>query len=43
DVAQEAASLVRLQILQQASTSILAQANGQSDIALVLLGVNGRR
>lgn len=40
DVAQEAASLVRLQILQHAGLAILAQANQQPAIALRLLGVN---
>ena len=38
DIAQEAAELVRLQILQQASASVLAQANTQPALALQLLG-----
>jgi len=38
DVATEAASLAKTQILQQAATSILAQANQQPQIALQLLG-----
>ena len=37
DIAQESANLVRLQILQQASASILGQANLQPQIALALL------
>jgi flagellin len=37
DVAYEAAELTRLNILQQASTSILAQANQQPSLALTLL------
>ncbi len=37
DVTQESAELVRLNILQQASTAILAQANLQPSIALSLL------
>lgn len=37
DVAQESASLVRLSIAQQASASVLAQANLQPQIALLLL------
>lgn len=38
DVAEETANLVRLQILQQASTAILAQANQNPRIVLELLG-----
>jgi flagellin len=38
DVALEAAELVRNQILQQAAAAVLAQANQQSSIALLLLG-----
>lgn len=38
DFAQETASLTRAQILQQAGTSILAQANVTSQAALALLG-----
>jgi len=38
DVATEAAKLTNTQILQQAATSILAQANQQPQIALQLLG-----
>ena len=38
DFAQETAQLTRNQILQQASVSILAQANQQPQIALSLLG-----
>lgn len=38
DVAEEAANLVRNQILQQAAAAVLAQANQQSGIALLLLG-----
>lgn len=37
DVAAEAAELVRLQVLQQASTAVLAQANQQPQVALSLL------
>ncbi|MCB0352782.1 MAG: flagellin FliC [Bdellovibrionales bacterium] len=37
DVAQEVADLVRLQVLQQAGTAVLAQANQQPQIALALL------
>lgn len=37
DIAQEAARLVRLQILQQAGAAVLAQANIQPEIALRLL------
>lgn len=37
DVAQEVAELVRLQVLQQAGTAVLAQANQQPQIALALL------
>ncbi len=37
DIAQESAKLVRLQILQQATAAILAQANQQPQIALQLL------
>lgn len=37
DIAQEAADLVRYQILQQAATAVLAQANQQPQIALSLL------
>lgn len=38
DFAKETAQLTRNQIIQQASTSILAQANQQPNIALTLLG-----
>ena len=38
DVAQESANLTRNQILQQASTSILAQANQSPSLALSLIG-----
>ncbi|MCI5066511.1 flagellin FliC [bacterium] len=38
DVAQEAAELTRLNILQQAGASVLAQANQQPQLALSLLG-----
>lgn len=38
DVAEEAAELARLSILQQAGTAILAQANQQPQLALQLLG-----
>lgn len=38
DVADEAAKLVRLQILQQAGTAVLAQANQRPSLALQLLG-----
>jgi flagellin len=37
DVAFEAAELTRLNILQQASASVLAQANQQPALALTLL------
>jgi flagellin len=37
DIAAEAANLVRVQILQQAATSVLAQANGAPALALQLL------
>lgn len=37
DVAQEVADMVRLQVLQQAGTAVLAQANQQPQIALNLL------
>jgi flagellin-like hook-associated protein FlgL len=37
DIAQESASLVRLNILQQASSAILAQANQQPSLTLLLL------
>lgn len=37
DVAQEVADMVRLQVLQQAGTAVLAQANQQPQIALRLL------
>lgn len=37
DVAEEVAKLVRLNILQQASVSILASSNSQPDIVLSLL------
>lgn len=39
DVAQESANLVRLNILQQAASSVLGQANQQPQLALQLLGV----
>ncbi|HQH26768.1 MAG TPA: flagellin [Oligoflexia bacterium] len=38
DVAQEAANLTRLNILQQAGAAVLAQANQQPALALALLG-----
>lgn len=38
DIAQEVAEMVRLQVLQQAGTAILAQANQQPAAALALLG-----
>ena len=38
DVAEEAANLTRLNILQQAGASVLAQANQQPSLALSLLG-----
>jgi flagellin len=38
DVAQEAANLTRLNILQQAGAAVLAQANQQPSLALSLLG-----
>lgn len=38
DVAEETANLVRLQIMQQATTAILAQANQQPQLVLRLLG-----
>lgn len=38
DVASEAAEMVRLQILQQAGTAVLAQANMQPELVLKLLG-----
>ena len=38
DVAREAAELAKLQILQQAAVSVLAQANTQPQLALRLLG-----
>ena len=38
DVAQESANLTRTQILQQAAASVLAQANQEPHLALVLLG-----
>lgn len=37
DVAQEVAEMVRLQIVQQAATAVLAQANQQPELALRLL------
>jgi len=37
DIAQEAAELVRLQVLQQANVAVLAQANQQPQLALALL------
>ncbi len=37
DVAQEVAEMVRLQVLQQAQTAVLAQANQQPSVALGLL------
>ncbi|MCB0354408.1 MAG: VCBS repeat-containing protein [Bdellovibrionales bacterium] len=42
DIATEAAALVRLQILSQASTAVLAQANQQPQIALQLLSGDSR-
>ena len=38
DVAEEAAELTRLNILQQAGAAVLAQANQQPSLALALLG-----
>jgi flagellin len=38
DVAQQAAELTRLGILQQAGSAVLAQANQQPALALSLLG-----
>ena len=38
DVAEEAANLTRLNILQQAGAAVLAQANQQPALALSLLG-----
>lgn len=38
DIAQESATLIRQQILQQAATAVLTQANQQPGIALKLLG-----
>ena len=38
DFAQETASLTKMQILQQASSSILSQANQRPQVALSLLG-----
>lgn len=38
DIAQETAQLVRLQILQQSATAVLAQANQQNSLILTLLG-----
>ena len=38
DVAMETADLTRNSILQQAATSVLAQANAQPQLALSLLG-----
>ncbi len=37
DIAQEVANFVRLQVLQEAGTAVLAQANLQPEIALKLL------
>lgn len=37
DIAEETAKLVRLQVLQQAATAVLAQANQQPNVALSLL------
>ncbi|NLF24444.1 MAG: flagellin, partial [Deltaproteobacteria bacterium] len=37
DVAQQAAELTRLNILQQAGSAVLAQANQQPSLALTLL------
>jgi flagellin-like hook-associated protein FlgL len=37
DVAQDAAEILRLQILQQAQTSLLAQANQNQSLVLQLL------
>ncbi|RMG44419.1 MAG: flagellin FliC [Candidatus Dadabacteria bacterium] len=37
DIAQEVADMVRLQVLQQAGTAVLAQANLQPQVALALL------
>lgn len=41
DIAEEAAKMIRLQILQQAATAILGQANLQPQIALTLLKGGG--
>lgn len=41
DVASEVAEMVRLQILQQAGTAVLAQANMQPELVLKLLGSGG--
>ena len=38
DVAEESAHLIKNQILQQAGTAILAQANSEPQLALTLLG-----
>ena len=43
DIAEESSKLVRLNILQQAAASVLAQANLQPSIALSLLSNNGKR
>ena len=43
DIAQESANLVRLQILQQAASSILGQANLQPQLALTLLKGGGSK
>lgn len=43
DIAVESANLVRLQILQEASIAILAQANQQSQLALQLLSSIGKK
>lgn len=38
DIAAEVSEMIRLQVLQQANTAVLAQANQQTSIALSLLG-----
>jgi flagellin len=40
DIAADAAEMVRLQILQQASAAVLAQANQQPSLAILLLQNN---
>ena len=38
DIANDVAQLLRLQVLQQATTAVLGQANTQPALALKLLG-----